>query len=104
MTTNSYSEHYRRDGVRITHDPYAPGMAEKYGTPGRTDGEGFNPYADSVVLEYTAASSCVIHPIIRLPVKSSSDGRTRTTIHIPARFMQVVDTHSRRLCSRMLRC
>ncbi|KAL3827384.1 hypothetical protein ACHAXA_003118 [Cyclostephanos tholiformis] len=67
MTTNSYSEHYRRDGVRITHDPYAPGMAEKYGTPGRTDGEGFDPYADSVVLEYTAASSCVIHPIIRLP-------------------------------------
>ena len=41
-------DHYRRDGVRITHDPYAAGMAEKYGTPGRTDGEGFNPYADSV--------------------------------------------------------
>ena len=22
------------------HDPYAPGMAEKYGTPGKTDNEG----------------------------------------------------------------
>lgn len=21
-------DHYRKDGVRITHDPYAPGMAE----------------------------------------------------------------------------
>lgn len=40
--------HYRRDGVRITHDPYAPGMAEKYGAPGKTDHEGFDPYADSV--------------------------------------------------------
>ena len=30
-------EHYRADGVRITHDPYAPGMAEKYGMPGKTD-------------------------------------------------------------------
>jgi hypothetical protein len=41
-------DHYRRDGVRIAHDPYAPGMAEKYGAPGLTDGEGFDPYADSV--------------------------------------------------------
>lgn len=40
--------YYRRDGVRITHDPYAPGMAEKYGTAGATDQEGFDPYADSV--------------------------------------------------------
>lgn len=40
--------HYRADGVRITHDPYAPGMAEKYGAPGKTDGEGFDPYADTV--------------------------------------------------------
>ncbi|KAL3803476.1 hypothetical protein HJC23_014024 [Cyclotella cryptica] len=39
---------YRHDGVRITHDPYAPGMAEKYGTPGNTDSEGFDPYKDSV--------------------------------------------------------
>jgi hypothetical protein len=39
---------YRADGVRITHDPYAPGMAEKYGRPGQTDNEGFDPYADSV--------------------------------------------------------
>lgn len=44
----SSSEHYRRDGVRIQHDPHAPGMAAKYGTPGNTDAEGFDPYADSV--------------------------------------------------------
>ena len=41
-------DRYRRDGVRITHDPYAPGMAEKYGAPGRTDSDGFDPYADTV--------------------------------------------------------
>lgn len=40
--------YYRADGVRIAHDPYAPGMAEKYGAPGATDNEGFDPYADSV--------------------------------------------------------
>ena len=40
--------YYRADGVRITHDPYAAGMAEKYGAPGQTDNEGFDPYADSV--------------------------------------------------------
>ncbi len=39
---------FRADGVRITHDPFAPGMAEKYGLPGQTDDEGFDPYADSV--------------------------------------------------------
>lgn len=39
---------YRRDGVRITHDPFSPGMGEKYGFPGETDREGFDPYADSV--------------------------------------------------------
>lgn len=43
------SEDLRRaDGVRILHDPYAPGIAEKYGTPGNTDNEGFDPYSDSV--------------------------------------------------------
>jgi len=40
--------HYRQDGVRIQHDPYAPGLAEKYGLPGQTDPEGFDPYADTV--------------------------------------------------------
>lgn len=40
--------HYRSDGVRITYDPHAPGLAEKYGLPGGTDPEGFDPYADSV--------------------------------------------------------
>ena len=39
---------HRPDGVRITHDPYAPGMAEKYGAPGYTDQDGFDPYADTV--------------------------------------------------------
>ncbi len=38
----------RADGVRILHDPFAPGMAEKYGAPGATDDEGFDPYADTV--------------------------------------------------------
>lgn len=47
-TTAALSEYYRHDGVRITHDPYAPGMAEKYGMPGKTDNEGFDPYADTV--------------------------------------------------------
>jgi hypothetical protein len=41
-------EYFRQDGVRISHDPYAPGMAEKYGQPGETDNEGFDPYADTV--------------------------------------------------------
>lgn len=41
-------EYYRKDGVRIDHDPYAPGMAAKYGLPGSTDDEGFDPYADTV--------------------------------------------------------
>lgn len=44
----SAEQHYRRDGVRITHDPHAPGMAEQYGKPGQTDNEGFDPYADTV--------------------------------------------------------
>jgi len=49
MTTQSPNgDFYRHDGVRITHDPFASGMAEKYGTPGKTDREGFDPYADSV--------------------------------------------------------
>lgn len=39
---------YRSDGVRITHDPFAPGMVEKYGQPGATDAEGFDPYKDTV--------------------------------------------------------
>lgn len=39
---------YRADGVKISYDPYSPGMREKYGAPGKTDDEGFNPYADSV--------------------------------------------------------
>jgi len=41
-------EYYRADGVRITHDPFAPEMSEKYGVPGETDSEGFDPYKDSV--------------------------------------------------------
>lgn len=41
-------EYYRADGVRITHDPYEPGMSSKYGEPGQTDDEGFDPYRDTV--------------------------------------------------------
>ena len=48
LAMSTSQELYRQDGVRITHDPYAPGMAAKYGAPGETDNEGFNPYADSV--------------------------------------------------------
>ena len=47
-TTAGASTLYRQDGVRITHDPFAPGMGEKYGAPGATDSEGFDPYQDSV--------------------------------------------------------
>lgn len=39
---------YRPDGVKLTHEPYAPGVAEKYGLPGSTGSEVFNPYRDSV--------------------------------------------------------
>ena len=46
--STSRGEYYRKDGVRITHDPYSPEMAEKYGLPGETDREGFDPYADTV--------------------------------------------------------
>lgn len=38
----------RKDGLKINYDPYAPEMVEKYGAPGMTDDEGFNPYTDSV--------------------------------------------------------
>lgn len=48
MRVSGKRAHIRADGVRIQHDPYAPGMAEKYGAPGATDDEGFDPYADSV--------------------------------------------------------
>lgn len=41
-------EYYRKDGVKILHDPYAPGMANQYGLPGSTDPDGFDPYADTV--------------------------------------------------------
>jgi hypothetical protein len=48
MSASAQNEYYRKDGVRITHDPYQPGVAEKYGLPGSTDKEGFDPYADTV--------------------------------------------------------
>jgi len=41
-------EYYRAEGVKILFDPYAVGMAEKYGLPGNTDNEGFDPYSDTV--------------------------------------------------------
>ena len=48
MSFAAANEYYRSDGVRIQHDPYAPGIAEKYGLEGSTDPEGFDPYADTV--------------------------------------------------------
>eukprot|EP00536_Pseudo-nitzschia_multiseries_P008988 jgi/Psemu1/306219/fgenesh1_kg.241_\ len=44
----SNMEYYRKDGVRMDFDPYAKGVSEKYGIPGSTDPEGFDPYADTV--------------------------------------------------------
>ena len=38
----------RHDGLKINYDPYAPEMVAKYGAPGSTDNEGFDPYSDSV--------------------------------------------------------
>ena len=42
------SANVRPDGVLMGYDPYAPGMAAKYGAPGNTDSEGFDPYRDTV--------------------------------------------------------
>lgn len=47
-SSNNQNNYYRADGVRITHDPYTPNMIEKYGAPGKTDHEGFDPYRDTV--------------------------------------------------------
>lgn len=38
----------RSDGLKINYDPYAPEMVAKYGAPGKTDNEGFDPYSDTV--------------------------------------------------------
>jgi ankyrin repeat protein len=38
----------RADGVIMGYDPYAPDIMEKYGKPGKTDNEGFDPYKDRV--------------------------------------------------------
>lgn len=48
VSGNNKNEYYRKDGVKIDFDPYAPGMAKRYGLPGETDPEGFDPYADTV--------------------------------------------------------
>ena len=49
MACNQKGDPYTRpDGVRMGYDPYTPEMAAKYGVPGKTDNEGFNPYADTV--------------------------------------------------------
>merc|ERR1719335_714007 len=48
LTRFGMAQGYNHCGTRITHDPYAPGMAEKYGKPGETDNEGFDPYRDTV--------------------------------------------------------
>ena len=38
----------RNDGLKINYDPYSPDMVAKYGAPGETDSEGFDPYSDTV--------------------------------------------------------
>jgi len=38
----------RSDGLKIHYDPYSPEMVAKYGAPGETDSEGFDPYSDTV--------------------------------------------------------
>ena len=38
----------RQDGVIMNYNPDSPEMIEKYGAPGKTDDEGFNPHADTV--------------------------------------------------------
>ena len=38
----------RADGLNMGYDPFTPEMVAKYGAPGQTDDEGFNPYADTV--------------------------------------------------------
>jgi hypothetical protein len=50
MSSNNQgtSDYYRADGVRIQHNPYTAEMELKYGKPGATDSEGFDPYRDSV--------------------------------------------------------
>lgn len=48
MDSSEQSFLIRSDGLTISYDPYSPEMVEKYGAPGSTDSEGFNPYADTV--------------------------------------------------------
>lgn len=48
MSMSENSIYVRSDGLTISYDPYAPEMIEKYGAPGATDSEGFNPYTDTV--------------------------------------------------------
>ena len=48
VNADNEKEFYRADGIRLDFDPYAPGIAEKYGLPGNTDSDGFDPYADTV--------------------------------------------------------
>mmetsp|Transcript_54546 Transcript_54546/g.65660 ORF Transcript_54546/g.65660 Transcript_54546/m.65660 type:complete len:151 (-) Transcript_54546:149-601(-) len=47
-TRGNPTDYYRTDGVRITHNPYSSEMESKYGKPGSTDNDGFDPYADTV--------------------------------------------------------
>ena len=50
ITRSNTSNTSIMSGVRrhLTYDPYAPSLVEKYGLPGSTDPEGFDPYADTV--------------------------------------------------------
>jgi len=41
-------DYKRADGLNMGYNPHSPEMVAKYGAPGQTDDEGFNPYSDTV--------------------------------------------------------
>jgi ankyrin repeat protein len=48
LCTAMAKEFYRPDGVRMGYDPTTQEMIAKYGAPGATDNEGFDPHHDTV--------------------------------------------------------
>jgi hypothetical protein len=77
----SRKDNYRADGVRIQHDPYAKGMAEKYGRPGETDAEGFDPYAGHVALIWFQSDPAAHGPTCHVPTRRA----VCSTCHVPTR-------------------
>ena len=57
----------RADGVIMNYDPFHPDMMEKYGAPGETDNEGFNPYTViNIIIGFTFIVPTLVHafPVI----------------------------------------